>query len=81
MSKSPTRLLVVDDEEDLELLIRQRFRRHIRHGEIDFVFARNGKEALVKLEEHSDIRLVLSDINMPVMDGLTLLAQTRGNPP
>ena len=75
MSKSPTRLLVVDDEEDLELLILQRFRRHIRQGEIDFVFARNGKEALEKLEEHPEIRLVLSDINMPVMDGLTLLAQ------
>ena len=75
MSKSPTRLLVVDDEEDLELLILQRFRRHIRQGEIDFVFARNGKEALEKLEDHPEIRLVLSDINMPVMDGLTLLAQ------
>ena len=75
MSKSPTRLLVVDDEEDLELLIRQRFRRHIRQGEIDFVFAHNGKEALEKLAEHPEIRLVLSDINMPVMDGLTLLSQ------
>ena len=75
MSKSPTRLLVVDDEEDLELLILQRFRRHIRQGEIDFVFARNGREALDKLEEYPEIRLVLSDINMPVMDGLTLLAQ------
>ena len=75
MSKSPTRLLVVDDEEDLELLIRQRFRRHIRQGEIEFVFARNGREALDKLEDHPDIRLVLSDINMPVMDGLTLLSQ------
>ena len=75
MSKSPTRLLVVDDEEDLELLIRQRFRRLIRQGEIDFVFAHNGKEALEKLAEHPEIRLVLSDINMPVMDGLTLLSQ------
>ena len=75
MSKSPTRLLVVDDEEDLELLIRQKFRRLIRQDEIDFVFAHNGKEALEKLAEHREIRLVLSDINMPVMDGLTLLSQ------
>ena len=71
----PTRLLVVDDEEDLELLIRQKFRRLIRQGEIDFVFAHNGEEALAKLHENPDIRLVLSDINMPVMDGLTLLSQ------
>ena len=75
MRTSPTRLLVVDDEEDLELLIRQRFRRLIRQGEIDFVFAHNGKEALEKLAEHPEIQLVLSDINMPVMDGLTLLSQ------
>ena len=75
MNKSPTRLLVVDDEEDLELLIRQRFRRHIRQGEMDFVFAHNGKEAIEKLAEDPEIRLVLSDINMPVMDGLTLLSQ------
>ena len=75
MTDTPTRLLVVDDEEDLELLIRQRFRRSIRKGEIDFVFARNGQEALSRLDENPDIRLVLSDINMPVMDGLTLLSQ------
>ena len=75
MTDTPTRLLVVDDEEDLELLIRQRFRRSIRKGEIDFVFARNGQEALTRLDENPDIRLVLSDINMPVMDGLTLLSQ------
>lgn len=75
MTDTPTRLLVVDDEEDLELLIRQRFRRCIRKGEIDFVFARNGQEALSRLAENPDIRLVLSDINMPVMDGLTLLSQ------
>lgn len=75
MDKSPTRLLVVDDEEDLELLIRQRFRRHIRQGELDFVFAHNGKEAIEKLAEDPQIQLVLSDINMPVMDGLTLLSQ------
>ena len=75
MTDTPTRLLVVDDEEDFELLIRQRFRRSIRRGDIDFVFARNGEEALARLTENPDIRLVLSDINMPVMDGLTLLSQ------
>ncbi len=73
MSKSPTQVLVVDDEEDLELLVRQKFRRRIREGELHFLFAHNGKEALETLNEHADVHLVLSDINMPVMDGLTLL--------
>jgi signal transduction histidine kinase len=67
-------ILVVDDEPDLELLIRQRFRRAIRAGEMDFVFAHNGTEALQKLHEQPDIPLVLTDINMPQMDGLTLLS-------
>jgi sigma-B regulation protein RsbU (phosphoserine phosphatase) len=69
----PTKILVVDDEPDLELLIRQRFRKQIRAEEIRFEFAQNGIQALVKLEEHPDIAVVLSDINMPEMDGLTLL--------
>ena len=69
------RILMVDDEEDLELLVRQRFRRRIRKGEYDFVFAQNGKQALDLLVENPDIRLVLSDINMPVMDGLALLSE------
>ena len=81
MTDIPTRLLVVDDEEDLELLIRQKFRRAIRKGEIDFVFAHNGQEALSRLAENPDIRLVLSDINMPVMDGLTLLSQLENAHP
>lgn len=75
MGKSPTQVLVVDDEEDLELLVRQKFRRRIRDGDLKFLFAHNGKEALEVLEEHPDVYLVLSDINMPVMDGLTLLSQ------
>lgn len=70
-----TRILMVDDEEDLELLVRQRFRRRIRKGEFEFLFARNGQEALDVLQENPDVRLVLSDINMPVMDGLTMLGQ------
>jgi sigma-B regulation protein RsbU (phosphoserine phosphatase) len=69
----PTRLLVVDDEPDLELLIRQKFRRRVRSGEMDFVFAGDGVEALAALEAHPDIAVVLTDINMPRMDGLTLL--------
>ena len=66
-------ILVVDDEPDLELLIRQRFRRQIRNDELRFVFARNGVEALQRLQENRDVDVVLTDINMPEMDGLTLL--------
>jgi len=69
------KILVVDDEPDLESLIRQRFRKKIREGEYDFVFASNGLEALSRLLEHKDVGVILSDINMPEMDGLTLLAK------
>ena len=68
-----TTILVADDEADLELLIKQRFRRQIRENKYQFLFALNGKEALKLLEDNKDIDLVLSDINMPEMDGLTLL--------
>lgn len=70
-----TKILVVDDEEDLKVLIKQRFRQKIRQNEYDFVFAENGRHALEQLLEHTDIDLVLSDINMPEMDGLTLLTK------
>ena len=69
------KILVVDDEPDLEPLILQRMRRAIRTGLYAFVFARNGVEALEKLAAQEDIDMVLSDINMPRMDGLTLLDQ------
>jgi YesN/AraC family two-component response regulator len=69
----PAKILVVDDELDLELLIRQKFRRQIRDREFEFVFARNGVEALKALHADAQIDLVLADINMPEMDGLTLL--------
>ncbi len=69
------KILVVDDEPDLELLVRQKFRKKIRDGEFEFIFALNGQEALEKLNADSSIGIVMSDINMPVMDGLTLLTR------
>ena len=69
------KILVVDDEPDLEHLVKQRMRREIRSGQYSFVFAQNGVEALEMLSEDSDIDMVLSDINMPRMDGLALLEQ------
>ena len=66
-------ILVVDDEPDLAILIRQKFRKRIRSDNWHFHFAHNGVEALKTLETHSHIALVLTDINMPEMDGLTLL--------
>ncbi len=65
----------VDDESDMELLIRQKFRKKIKNKEYEFVFAENGLEALTKLIEHPDIGIILTDINMPEMDGLTLLTK------
>ncbi len=69
----PHKILVVDDEPDLELLIKQKFRKEIKDDSFQFVFAHNGVQALERLEEHEDVSVVLSDINMPEMDGLTLL--------
>ncbi len=69
------KILVVDDETDLQVLIKQKFRKKIRNQDYEFVFAINGNDALNRLEEHNDVDLVLSDINMPEMDGLTLLSK------
>ena len=69
------KILVVDDEQDLEVLIKQKFRKKIRSNDYEFLFAMNGVKALEKLDEHKDVDLVLSDINMPEMDGLTLLSR------
>ena len=69
------KILVVDDEADLQILIKQKFRKQIRNNVYEFIFALNGNEALDQLEKHTDVDLVLSDINMPEMDGLTLLSK------
>ena len=67
------KILVVDDEPDLEILVRQKFRRRIRRGEFEFTFAQNGLEALERLAENPELEMILSDINMPRLDGLSLL--------
>lgn len=67
------KILVVDDEPDLEVLIKQRFRKQIRDRQYEFLFAVNGIDALDKIRDSEDLDIVLSDINMPEMDGLTLL--------
>jgi adenylate cyclase len=70
-----TKILVADDEPDLQVLIKQKFRQKIREQQYEFLFALNGNEALDQIQQHPDIAIVLSDINMPEMDGLTLLAR------
>ena len=69
------KILVVDDETDLQILIKQKFRKKIRDRSYEFVFAVNGHDALEQLQLHTDVDVVLSDINMPEMDGLTLLSR------
>ncbi len=71
------KILVVDDEPDLEDLVTQKFRRQIRDGSIAFGFARDGVEALAMLGADSGFDMVVSDINMPRMDGLTLLGKLQ----
>lgn len=71
------KILVVDDEVDLEMLIKQKFRQKIREHQYEFVFAVNGNDALDKLQQHPDVDVMLCDINMPEMDGLTLLVKLK----
>ncbi len=73
-----TKILLVDDEADLELIFKQRFRQSIQNGTYEFVYARDGHQALTILAQQPDIDLVLTDINMPGMDGLTLLDRLPG---
>ena len=73
------RILVVDDEPDLEALIQQKFRHQIRDGAVSFLFARDGVEALAVLQAIRDVDMVVADINMPRMDGLSLLQKLQEN--
>jgi two-component system chemotaxis response regulator CheY len=72
------KILVVDDEEDVQPLFLQRFRKEIKNHEIEFDFAQSGEEALNYLKDkHSEVVLILSDINMPGMSGIELLTHIR----
>lgn len=74
---SPAKILAVDDEADFEQLLRQRFRKQIREGAYSFAFAHHGEEGLAAIDGDPAIDLILLDINMPVMDGLTMLAKLK----
>jgi CheY-like chemotaxis protein len=72
------KILVVDDEQDVRILFEQRFRKEIRNGIVNFVFAYSGEEALKYLNQHEhEAVLILSDINMPGMSGLDLLKKIK----
>jgi adenylate cyclase len=73
------RILIVDDEPDLEALIQQKFRHQIRDDSVSFLFARDGVEALAVLKANRDVDMVVADINMPRMDGLSLLRKLQEN--
>ncbi len=75
------KILVVDDEADLETLIKQKFRKQIRGGEYEFYFAENGRVALEEIVKQPEMDIVMSDINMPEMDGLTLLTKLSESSP
>ena len=74
---TPQKILVVDDEPDLQMLMLQKFRSKVRNKEYEFLFAEDGVEALEIIRSNNDLYLVMSDINMPKMDGLTMLNQIQ----
>ena len=74
-------ILFVDDEPDLEALVLQKFRKQIRDGAVTFMFAHDGIEALQSIENHPDVDMVVSDINMPGMSGLEMLPKVRAARP
>ncbi|WP_080059230.1 response regulator [Spirosoma aerolatum] len=76
-----TKILLVDDEDDLEILFKQLFRRQIQTKQYEFFYVRDGQEALSVIEQYPDIDVVLSDIHMPGMDGLTLLTKLSNSHP
>lgn len=80
---TPAKILVVDDEKDVEILFRQRFRKEIREGVVEFLFAFSGEQALRVLDqpEGADLVLILSDINMPGMSGIELLRRLKLHAP
>ena len=72
------KILVVDDEKDIQTLFEQRFRREIKGHEMEFAFAFSGEEALAYINKHEhEVVLILSDINMPGMSGLVLLEKIK----
>ncbi|MPR32413.1 response regulator [Salmonirosea aquatica] len=82
MENEHTKILVVDDEQDIKSLFEMKFRREIRRGELDFSFAFSGEEALNFMQDHaSEVVLILSDINMPGMSGIELLKKIRVDHP
>lgn len=76
MSQS-THILFVDDESDLEMLVKQRFRKQVKEGIFKLSFALNGQLALEKLNEDATIGIIVTDINMPIMDGLKFLGEVK----
>jgi len=75
VSDTSVKILVVDDERDVEMLIRQKFRKQIKENKYSFLFACDGLQALETIRRDPQINIVMTDINMPVMDGLTLLSR------
>ncbi|MCA0370328.1 MAG: response regulator [Proteobacteria bacterium] len=73
----PYHVLIVDDEEDIDILTKQRFRKEIQAGLFAFYFARNGQDALDEIARRGVIDVIMTDVNMPQMDGFELLAKVR----